>query len=142
MRTYTLIHPGGKEVRLGHPAKKGQRMEVTADDLPSAGVYRLVAHLPRVGDDADTPGIGVKDIGIPIAAAPDLRETEDLATFTDAEIDEALGFTPIHLIADTGAETTSVADRVNREWTAWLLVAVLVFLAFESMLAWVCGRAW
>ena len=139
-RTYTLIHPGGHEERLGHPAKRGHRMEVTADNLLRAGVYRLVAHLPRAGEDAETPG--VKDIGIPIAAAPDLRETEDLSSFTDAEMNDRLGFTPIHLIADSGAETISVADRVNREWTAWLLMAVLVFLVFESMLAWVCGRAW
>ncbi len=143
-RNYTLEHPDGKVVRLGQPEKKGKRLEVTADDLPRAGVYRLAAHLPHIGDDeTQSPGVpGVKDRGIPIAASPDLGETADLSTLKDAEIDGQLGFTPLHLIADTGADALSVADRLNREWTGWLLVSVLVLLACEALLAWICGRAW
>lgn len=141
-RNYTLVHPGGKSVRLGHPEKKGKRLEVTADDLQRAGVYRLLAHLPRVGDDAEVESPGGKEGGIPIAVGPDLRETADLSSFSDAEVDSRLSFVPIHLIADTGAETMSAADRLNREWTAWLLVLVLVLVVCEALLAWVCGRAW
>jgi hypothetical protein len=142
LRSYTLMQPDGKAIRLGQAEKKGKRLEVTANELPQAGVYHLIAHLPRIGDDAESPGTILKDAGIPIAAGADLRETADLSTFSDAEIDGKLNFTPIHLIADTGAETFSVADRLNREWTAWLLVAVLVLMVCEALLAWVCGRAW
>src|SRR5260370_40918860 len=114
-RNYTLVHPNGKTVRLGQPEKKGKRLEVTADDLQRAGVYRLLAHLPRVGEDAEAESPGSKEGGIPIAVGPDLRETADLDTFSDAAIDSRLSFVPIHLIADTGAETMSAADRLNRE---------------------------
>ena len=115
---------------------------MTADDLQHAGVYRLLAHLPRVGEDAEAESPGGKEGGIPIAVGPDLRETADLSTFSDAELDSRLSFVPIHLIADTGAETMSAGDRLNREWTAWLLVLVLVLVVCEALLAWVCGRAW
>src|SRR5262249_45955247 len=53
-RAYTLVRPDGKSVRLGQPEKKGKRLVVTADELPQAGVYRLVAHLPR-GDESESP---------------------------------------------------------------------------------------
>jgi hypothetical protein len=139
-RSYTLVHPSGKAVRLGQAQNKGKRLVVTADDLPRAGVYRLVAHQPRAGDEAESPG--AKDSGIPIAAGPDLRETADLTSLSDAEIDARLGFVPVHLIADSGAEAMSAADRLNREWTGWLLVGVLVILVCEALLAWICGRAW
>jgi hypothetical protein len=142
-RAYTLVHPDGKVVRLGQPEKKGKRLEVTADELPRAGVYHLVAHVPQA--EADPPEVqspSVKDRGIPIAAGPDLAETADLSTFDDAEIDNQLGFTPIHLAADSGAETLSAADRLNREWTGWLLIGILVLLACEAVMAWLCGRAW
>jgi uncharacterized repeat protein (TIGR01451 family) len=143
VRSYTLVHPDGKTVRLGQPEKKGKRYEVTADDLPRAGVYHLVAHLPNIGDDSpEALSPGVKDRGVPIAAGPDLAETADLSTFDDAKLDEQLGFTPIHLVADTGATALSVAERLNREWTGWLLVSLLVLLSCEALLAWVCGRAW
>ena len=142
-RSYTLEGPDGKVARLGQPVKKGKRLEVTADELPRAGVYYLKAHLPLTGDESPgTPAPGAKERGIPIAAAPDLAETADLSTFEDRDIDGQLGFTPVHLIADTGAEALSVADRLNREWTGWLLVGVLLLLACEALLAWVCGRAW
>ncbi len=141
-RSYTLVRPDGKSVRLGQPQKKGKRLVVTADELPQAGVYRLVAHQPRADEASEAESPGVKEGGVPIAAGPDLRETADLTGYGDAEIDGRLGFTPVHLLADAGASAVSAADRLNREWTAWLLVAVLAFLACESLLAWVCGRAW
>lgn len=142
-RSYTLVHPDGKVARLGQPEKKGKRLEVTADDLPRAGVYHLVAHVPQA--EAEPPEVqspSVKDRGIPIAAAPDFAETADLSTFDDAEIDSQLGFAPIHLVADSGAETLSAADRLNREWTSWLLIGILALLACEALMAWICGRAW
>jgi hypothetical protein len=143
--SYTLVYPDGKmTVRLGQPKKEGKRLEVTADDLPRAGVYRLVSHVPLGADDAPgSESVGAKDRGIPIAAAPDFGETADLSSFDDErDLNALLGFTPLHLIADSGAEAVSVAERVNREWTGWLLLAVLAMLACEALLAWVCGRAW
>jgi hypothetical protein len=142
-RAYTLVHPDGKAVRLGAPEKKGMRSEVFADGLPRAGVYHLLALQPHGPDD--TPGAdtaAARDAGVPIAAAPDLRETADLSSYSDAEIDTRLGFAPLHLVADSGAEVVSVADRLNREWTLWLLTGVLGLLVCEMLLAWWCGRAW
>ncbi len=142
-RSYTLVHPDGRVTRLGQPEKKGRRFEVTADDLPRAGVYHLVAHVPQLETEPpETQAPGAKDRGIPIAAAPDLAETADLSTFDDAEIDGQIGFAPIHLIADSGVDTLSAADRLNREWTSWLLIGILLLLACEAAMAWVCGRAW
>jgi hypothetical protein len=144
VQAYTLLHPDGKtSARLGQPTKKGKRLVVTADDLPRAGVYHLVSHVPQAGDE-DSPGSAApsRQRGIPIAAGPDLAETADLSTFSDREVDGLLGFTPVHLVADSGADAITAAERLNREWTAWLLIGVLVLLASEALLAWVCGRAW
>jgi hypothetical protein len=140
LRSYTLVHPDGTPVRLGLPEKKGNRAVVTATDLARAGVYRLVAVRPRGEGETETPG----DLGdgTPIAAVPDLREADDLTTFSDAQLDERLGFRPIHLTADAEGEQSSVADRLNREWTTWLLWAVFALVVGESLLAWFCGRAW
>jgi hypothetical protein len=142
--SYTLLYPDGKTtVRLGQPKKEGKRLEVTADELPRAGVYRLTAHLALSPDETPPDSAGVKDRGIPIAAAPDFDETADLATYeNEQDLNALLGFTPLHLIADSGAEVLSAAERLNREWTGWLLLGVLAMLACEAALAWLCGRAW
>ncbi len=139
---YTLIHPDGKRVRLGLPEKSGNRTVVTATDLAMAGVYRLATSAPT-GSDAPEPAesSASKEGGTPLAVIPDLRETEDLQSLSDAQLDERLGFTPIHLTAGAEASETA-ADRLNREWTLWLLTSLLVLLLCEGVLAWWCGRAW
>ena len=64
-----------------------------------------------------------------------------MTSLTDGEIDAKLGFTPIHIVAGEGVVSTG-ADRLNREWTVWALLAVLALVLFEVVLAWWCGRAW
>src|SRR5262249_26012057 len=91
-KNYTLVHPDGKSTQLGRHEKKGKRLEVPADDLPRAGVYRLVAHV--IDDAVAAESAGIKDRGIPIAASPDLGETADLGNLSDGNIDELLGFAP------------------------------------------------
>ncbi len=141
--SYFLVHPDGKRVdRLGVPAKLGQRLVVTANDLPRAGVYRM-ASLPRDVETTKTidPAEAVKT-GTPIAVIPDLTESADLSTLNNAQIKERLGFEPIHIVAGQPESTASSADRTNREWTVWALLAVLGLVLGEVALAWWCGRAW
>ncbi|MSQ96704.1 MAG: VWA domain-containing protein [Gemmataceae bacterium] len=140
---YDLVYPDGKKsTRLGVPEKIGKRVVITAPDLPQAGIYRMTVN-PRgnesTGEVIDA-GAAAKT-GIPIAVIPDLRESDDLTSLSEAEIDAKLGFTPIHIVAGEGLVFTG-ADRLNREWTVWALLAVLALVLFEVALAWWCGRAW
>jgi hypothetical protein len=81
-------------------------------------------------------------VTVPFAVAPDLRESASLETLTAAELNERLGFTPVHMNSDGRVNVVTATERTNREWTLWLLVAVLVLVLGESVLAWFCGRAW
>ena len=77
------------------------------------------------------------------AIAPDLRESENLASYTNPEINEKLGFEPIHITAGAGEMAVSTGtERLNREWTVWVLMAVLLLVIGEVGLAWWCGKAW
>jgi hypothetical protein len=138
-RTYTLVHPDGQRVRLGLPEKHGNREVVTTRDLPRAGVYHLITALSA--QEGAAPGVGEADKGVPLAVVPELRESDDLTTLSDEQLDERLGFTPIHLTA--GAEETGGggSNRLHREWTLWILMLVLFLAACEMTLAWWCGRA-
>jgi Aerotolerance regulator N-terminal/von Willebrand factor type A domain len=137
---YYLIHPDRKKIdRLGLPTKTKAGYVVTASDLPRAGVYHMTS-LPRGKDTPDA--LDVKEAvktGIPIAVIPDLDESKNLATLTNAQINTQLDFTPIHIVA---GETASAADRLNSELTAWVLLVVLALVLGEVVLAWWCGRAW
>jgi hypothetical protein len=73
---------------------------------------------------------------------PDLRESEDLASLQPKELDEMLGFQAVHLMASDDGSVFSAAERLKREWTVWLLVALLALVIGETILAWFCGRAW
>lgn len=143
-RAYTLVYPDGTNVRLGLPEKKNSRSVVTATDLPLAGIYRMVATLPpqaRMDAPADDTEPD-KTSGVPIAVVPDLRETQDLSTLTDEAIDQRLEFKPIHITAGAEGSVLGADERLNREWTTWLLAAVLVLALAEAALAYWCGRAW
>jgi len=130
-RAFVLVQPDGKRVRLGQPTTDKGRLLLTANDTPLAGVYRILA-----ADDApDAPGV-------PFAAGPDLRETENLEGLTNAEIDQRLGFPVIHLSASDNTAVTAGAERQKREWTMWFLAAVLGLALVETGLAWLCGRSW
>jgi len=80
--------------------------------------------------------------GVPFAVAPDPRETEDLETLTDAQIDERLQVKVRHYTAGDDLSLFSGAERLTREWTLWVLLAVLLLVLFETALAWYCGRGW
>lgn len=142
---YTLVHPDGKAVRLGLPEKKNNRALVTVKDLPSAGVYRMQATRPPQAQGEEPLVLDAapdKRSGAPLAVIPNLRESEDLSSLSDGELDQRLGFRPVHLVAGVEAQVEAGTERLNREWTTWLLALVLALTLGESALAYWCGRAW
>jgi hypothetical protein len=142
--SYALLHPGGQLERLGLPETAGDRPVVTANDLSQAGIYYLLATpAARAGQKADLPDAALaKENGMPLAVVPDLRESEDLEALSDAQIDARLGFRPIHVTAGDAAPSFSEIERLNHEWTLWILTLVLLLVLCESVLALWCGRAW
>ena len=136
---YYLLHPDGKRLdRLGLP-DKFQGYAVTAPDLPRAGVYYLAA--PRDGESSETiMTTAAAKTGVPIAVTYDLEEVKNMTRLTDEQINDALGFTPRHIVAGAGHD--SAADRLQREWTPYVLLAVLALVLIEVVLAWWCSRAW
>ncbi len=141
---YSLVHPDGTATRLGLPEKeKGEKRYVlTATDLPRAGIYRMVV-MPRgtEGTDSIDPAEAIRH-GTPIAVIPDLTESADLTSLSEADIDARLGFTPIHITAGEEHGLSAETERDKREWTVWALMAVLVLVLFEVAFAWWCGKGW
>lgn len=135
LHNYTLHTPDGRPVRLGLPDVKEKRQVLSIPDLTRAGVYRLMAR-------SATQERAVADAGIPLAVTPDLRESVDLQSLSDEQIDARLGFEPVHVIAGSEAGSAVGMDHFRREWTLWMLLAVLLLTVGESALAWLCGRAW
>lgn len=140
---YSLVHPDGKTTRLGLPEKeKDKRYLVTAADLPRAGIYRMVV-MPRGTEGADSiDAAEALKHGTPIAVIPDLTESADLSSLSDADIDARLGFTPIHITAGEEQGVSAATERDKREWTVWALMAVLGLVLFEVAFAWWCGKGW
>ena len=58
----------------------------------------------------------------------------------EGEITGLLGATVRHLNAATDPGGFVTAERFNKDWTFWLLTAVLGLVVFEAALAWFCGR--
>lgn len=143
-KSYTLMHPDGRAERLGMPVEIKDRKVVTASDLYRAGIYTLFSAEPKTtvesSDEVVASGSPLNEKGQPLAVIPDLRESDDLESLQDGQIDERLGFRPIHVTAGESATTFSEVERVNREWTTWLLLAVLFLALAEPLLAWWCGR--
>ena len=83
---------------------------------------------------------GKVKIGIPFAVTPDLRESENLESLTDEQIDAKLGFQVVHAVAGNDPAQFTGLDRTNREWTIWVLMLVLAVAVGEALLAWYCGR--
>ena len=104
---------------------------LTATDTVRAGLYRVVPASQEVSDATPV-----------FAVTSDIRETEDLEMLTPAQIDEQLGFAAFHLTASDDGGVFSGAERLKREWTVWLLAALLLLVLGEMAFAWYCGRAW
>src|SRR5581483_12338208 len=100
-RGFELLRPDNKRVRLGKAqgGDGGRKLTVTAPDTPLAGVY-------RIGLEGEDPPSGPR-----FAVAPDLRETDNLDSLTDAEAEEVLGFRPVLLLAGLDAEGNLAAER-------------------------------
>lgn len=131
---YEVLKPSGKKVRLdkARSVAAGEKLTVTVppNETADAGVYRVV------------PDGLTEDKGAVFAVAPDLRESANLDGAADADLAKWLGFAPVVIQAGAGTEAAVNEVRVRREWTEWVLLAVLAFLVAESAWAWVCGRAW
>lgn len=146
--SYSLYRPDGEEVRLGLPRRVDDRQEILAEDLPDAGIWKLVGRsLSAEGTSPPPdPKAGLPDAaaGVPLAVTPDLAESEDIDTLPNEEIDRRLGFRPVHLTAGSAAsgEIAEVLERESDWPSRWLLVAVLGLLLVETALALWCGRGW
>ncbi len=142
-QAFTLINPDGTEKRLGEPEMVDGRLVVTASELPRAGIYRLATTAPLpAGQAAPEESTARKDEAFPLAVTPDLRESADLETLSDQQLDERLGFAAIHVTAGGNVTAFTGAERTGREWTLWLLLAVLLLACGEALLAWWCGQTW
>ncbi|MBX9623966.1 MAG: BatA domain-containing protein [Gemmataceae bacterium] len=126
--------PAARRVRLdrARSTTAGDKLTVTVppNETADAGVYRVV---PDGSPDTK---------GAVFAAAPDLRESANLDCAADGDLRNWLGFEPVVITAGAGTEAAVNEVRVRREWTEWVLLAVLAFLVAEGAWAWVCGRAW
>ena len=127
---FDLVGPDGDRTRIGYPESVGGRPIVTSADIDRAGLYRLLPANKGVTDETPL-----------FAVTPDARETEDLARLSPAEIDQRLGFAPVHTTAGDGPADFAGGDLLTREWTPWLLLALLALVASEMFLAWFCDQA-
>ncbi len=139
---HDLVYPNSKVTRLGLPEKKAGRKVVTAADLPQAGVYRMIATATGATASETIDAATAETLGTPIAVTYEAKEIDRLSPLTDGEINSAIGFTPIHIVAGQAAAASTGEDRLNREWTVWVLLAVLLLALIEVAFAWFCSKAW
>jgi hypothetical protein len=144
-RPHLLTPPTGDDIPLGLPRTDGGRARIEIDNTGKAGVYQITPEANPGEDpervtslDRDTPR---DPSGARFAVTPDLQETENLDPLGDGEIDELLGFSPVHVKVGEAGVGDQVAEGRSREWTG-LLWAVLVLALFEVALAWFCDKAW
>ena len=128
-KVHAAVDPNGARTRLGTAALVDGLQVVTLAEAPRSGLWRISAD----GGDPE---------GTPFAVTPDARDTESYESLTEAQINERLGFKVHHLTAGDDAGIYSGAERLKREWTLWILAAVLALVLFEMGLAWYCGRGW
>jgi hypothetical protein len=142
---YELIKPRAKDkpgektrprVKLGEAKDADGRPTVGSSDTLVAGEYAIVP----VG--APDPVGLVGETGVAFVVNPDPREAENLDAATDGEVEKMLGFRPTVIPAGAGTESAVRDRRVGREWTEWVLLALLVLLVGEAAWAWTCGKAW
>jgi Aerotolerance regulator N-terminal/von Willebrand factor type A domain/CARDB len=125
---WELVKPDRSRVKL--PPPTGEKLTLTATDTAVAGLYRFAV----AGEEIPT--------GPLFAVTPDLRESENLESLTDAEAEELLGFKPVLLMAGPNAATELVGERSKREWTVWVLFGLFLVALGEAFWAWFCGKAW
>lgn len=132
-RIFVLEDPAGRRTRLGAPVLVDGRPVVRSPILARAGFYRIAPARP-----ADA---APEKEGVPVfAAAPDLRESEDLESLSAAQIDERLGARVAHRVAGEDLSAFAGTERLRREWTLWLLSAVVALVGVETVLAWLASR--
>ncbi len=131
-----------KVIPLGTPQTAGERAVVSTPPIERAGVYHIMPIRPDAKvvtrPEADKK---TEQVGALFAVTPDLRESADLSAFADKEIDEQLGFTAVHLTAGEELTADSVV-RSSGEWWWYILLVVIGIAGFETVLAWICSRAW
>ena len=134
-----LSKPGERvrpRVKLGEAKMVDDRLVVSTTDTLVSGEYAIV---PTGAPDPVELADGT---GIAFVVNPDLRETDNLDSATDADVEKLLGFRPA--IIPAGADTGSVVrDRRTRgEWTEYVLLFLLLLLVGEAAWAFFCGKAW
>jgi hypothetical protein len=121
-RDYFVIQPDGERSGLS------RLTDEKVIETPKAGIYQIVA--------------ANEQQGLRFAVVPDLRESESLETLGDDQIDDQLGFKPIHLNTGFDGSSFTGTERSRKEWTILVLVALLIFALGETLWAWFCGKAW
>lgn len=130
-KKYYLAKPDGNRVYLGDPkAEDNGPPLITAHDTGKAGVYRILAESQLESE------------GQRFVLNPDLRESESLDALANEQINAQLGYSPVHLSTGFDGSEFTGTERSRREWTIWVLVALLLFGFGELIWAWVCGRSW
>jgi hypothetical protein len=128
-RNYYLLKPNAPErISLGKPKQEANdKFFVSTSDTNLAGVYTIIGE--------------AEPSGTRFAVTPDLRETENLESLKEEEIDQVIGFRPTHITLGQ-AFTSYAEERSKREWTIWILMAMFIFACGEAAWAWLCGRTW
>ena len=126
-KEYYVMRPDGERQFLGKPKEQDGRILLPSFDTSMAGVYTITAVNEQHGER--------------FAFVPDLRESDNLEALTDDQIDDQLGFKPIHLSTGFDGSAFSGTERSRKEWTIWALTALLIFALGETLWAWFCGRA-
>ena len=131
-RGYDVVRPDDRRDKIENvqPGDGPAKPTVTVADTDLAGVYGIEV----IGESTASPPR--------FAVAPDLRESDDLTSLTDDEVEQAVGFDPLVVLAGDGAGGELASQRSRREWTIWLFLALFALAAAEATWAWVCGRAW
>ncbi len=122
-QTVALRRPDGRGSML-HPSDAGQSPAVTLDDTIQSGIYQLA-----FGPPANETKL--------LAVNVDLRESELKSLADDALQSSVLGSIPFELGgAASGTPASSPAGSSGPKLAAWLLLAVLVLLFVEQVMAW------
>jgi hypothetical protein len=127
---WEFVKPDRTKAKLPPPTNtEGERLRLTATDTLVSGVYRI----QKAGDETS---------GVTFAVTPDLRESDNLESLSDAEAEELLGFKPLLLVAGPDSARELSAERSKREWTVWVLLGLFFVAVAEALWAWFCGKAW